>query len=66
MCREARSSRINGVACLSGYLERDDALSAPADFRVADAGKGLDPAAVRQFAALPELTHVTGYRTLQV
>ncbi|MFI2431277.1 FtsX-like permease family protein [Streptomyces sp. NPDC018693] len=59
------SGALVGVACLTGYMERADALQAPADFRVADGGKGLDPAVVRQFAALPELSHVISYRTLQ-
>ncbi|WP_128377025.1 ABC transporter permease [Streptomyces cavernae] len=60
------SGALVGLACLTGYMERSDALAAPADFRVADDSKGLEPAVVRQFAALPQLTHVTGYRTLQV
>ncbi|MET9913016.1 ABC transporter permease [Streptomyces sp. NPDC006476] len=54
------------LACLSGYLERTDAVRAPADFQVAANGKGLDSSAVGQFAAAPQLTHVTGYRTLEV
>ncbi|MFH8470910.1 ABC transporter permease [Streptomyces sp. NPDC017991] len=60
------SGALVGLACLTGYLERADALAAPADFRVAGDGKALEPAAVRQFAASTQLTHVTGYRTLQV
>jgi ABC-type antimicrobial peptide transport system permease subunit len=54
------------VACLSGYMARTDAVEAPADFRVAAGSAGLDPTVVRQFAASPQLTHVTSYRTHQV
>ncbi|GGZ80704.1 FtsX-like permease family protein [Streptomyces bluensis] len=58
------SGALVSVACLSGYMERTAAVEAPADFRVAAGGKGLDASLVRQFAASPQLTHVTGYRTL--
>ncbi|MER5435126.1 ABC transporter permease [Streptomyces sp. NPDC002588] len=54
------------LACLSGYLARTAAVDAPADFRVAAGAEGLDPTVVRQFAASPQLTHVTGYRVLTV
>ncbi|MER5938250.1 FtsX-like permease family protein [Streptomyces sp. NPDC001928] len=54
------------VACLGGYMERTDAVEAPADFRVAAGSAGLDSTVVRQFAASPQLTHVTAYRTHQV
>ncbi|MEU6256698.1 ABC transporter permease [Streptomyces sp. NPDC047043] len=54
------------LACLTGYMERSDALDAPADFRITATGKGFDSAVVRQFAASPQLTHVTAYRTRQV
>lgn len=54
------------VACLGGYMARTDAVEAPADFRVAAGGAGLDSTVVRQFAASPKLTHVTAYRTHQV
>ncbi|MEW2401336.1 FtsX-like permease family protein [Streptomyces sp. NPDC046862] len=60
------SGALVGVACLTGYAERTAAVEAPADFRVADDGKGLDPTVVRQFAASPQLAHVTSYRTLLV
>lgn len=54
------------VACLGGYMERTDAVDAPTDFRVAAGANGLDATVVRQFAAAPELAHVTAYRTVQV
>ena len=54
------------LACLGGYMERTDAVEAPADFRVAAGGKGLDSTVVRQFAAAPQLAHVTSYRIRQV
>ncbi|WP_406443661.1 FtsX-like permease family protein [Streptomyces sp. NBC_01613] len=60
------SGALVSLACLSGYMERANAVEAPADFRVAADGKGLDSTVVRQFAASPALTHVTGYRTVQV
>ncbi|MEU9455858.1 FtsX-like permease family protein [Streptomyces sp. NPDC048277] len=60
------SGALVAVACLTGYTQRTDAVDAPADFRVTSEAKGLDPAVVRRFAALPELTHVTAYRTVQV
>lgn len=54
------------LACLTGYMERSDAVAAPADFRISAGGKGFDSTVVRQFAASPQLTHVTTYRTHQV
>ncbi|MFC4472831.1 FtsX-like permease family protein [Streptomyces xiangluensis] len=54
------------LACLGGYMARTDAVEAPADFRVAAGSEGLDSTVVRQFAASPQLTHVTAYRTHQV
>ncbi|MEV1063261.1 FtsX-like permease family protein [Streptomyces sp. NPDC050263] len=60
------SGALVSLAGLAGYMERSDALQAPADFRVAGGSKGLDAAAVREFAAAPQLTHVTPYRTLPV
>ncbi|MER6014248.1 ABC transporter permease [Streptomyces bluensis] len=59
------SGALVSVACLSGYMERTAAVEAPADFRVTAGGKELDPTLLRQFAASPQLTHLTGYRTLQ-
>ncbi|MFI7501710.1 FtsX-like permease family protein [Streptomyces sp. NPDC049687] len=60
------SGALVGIACLSGYMERDAAVTAPADFDVAADARGWDAATVRQFAASPRLTHVTGYRALTV
>ncbi|MGP4049986.1 FtsX-like permease family protein [Streptomyces sp. 2A115] len=60
------SGALVSVACLGGYMERANAVEAPADFRVEAGSKGLDSTVVRQFAASPQLTHVTSYRILQV
>ncbi|MEV6012060.1 ABC transporter permease [Streptomyces sp. NPDC051976] len=60
------SGALVAVACLTAYNQGTEAVDAPADFRVTSEAKGLDAAVVRRFAALPELTHVTGYRTVQV
>ncbi|MFJ8107222.1 FtsX-like permease family protein [Streptomyces sp. NPDC096132] len=60
------SGALVSVACLNGYVERDAAVTAPADFNVSADAKGWDAATVRQFAVSRELAHVTGYRTLTV
>ncbi|GAB2947306.1 ABC transporter permease [Streptomyces pseudoechinosporeus] len=60
------SGALVGVASLNGYTERTAAVETPADFRVTADGQGLDATVVRQFAASPQLTHVTSYRTRQV
>ncbi|MGI5456478.1 FtsX-like permease family protein [Streptomyces sp. CA-249302] len=60
------SGALVAVACLTGYDQRTEAVDSPADFRVTAETKGLDPAIVRRLAALPELTHVTAYRTVEV
>ncbi|MEU1183570.1 ABC transporter permease [Streptomyces sp. NPDC005820] len=60
------SGALVAVACLGGYLERDAALTAPADFEVTAGAGGWDAGAVRAFAAAPELAHVTAYRDLPV
>ncbi|WP_316770483.1 FtsX-like permease family protein [Streptomyces sasae] len=60
------SGALVALSCLTGYNQRTDAVDSPADFRVTSQTKGLDAAAVRRFAALPEVTHVTVYRTVEV
>ncbi|MEU3509491.1 ABC transporter permease [Streptomyces longwoodensis] len=60
------SGALVGLDGVQSYQKRTAAVEAPADFRVAGDGKALDAHAVRQFARSSQLTHVTGYRTLQV
>ncbi|MER5432166.1 FtsX-like permease family protein [Streptomyces sp. NPDC002588] len=54
------------VACLGGLAERRLATEAPTDFQATAESKGFAPGLLRRIAASPELTHVIGYRTLDV
>ncbi|WP_416986566.1 FtsX-like permease family protein [Streptomyces sp. T028] len=58
------SGALVAVAGLGGYMERNAAVTAPADFQVTADAKGWSAGAVREFAASPELAHVTAYRIL--
>ncbi|WP_460066693.1 FtsX-like permease family protein [Streptomyces sp. YKOK-I1] len=60
------SGALVAVACLGGYLDRDAAVTAPADFEVTAGAGGWDAGAVRAFAAAPELARATAYRVLPV
>lgn len=60
------SGALVAVACLGGQLQREAAVTAPADFAVTAGAEGWDAGAVRAFAASPELVHVTPYRLLPV
>ncbi|MEU6349012.1 FtsX-like permease family protein [Streptomyces sp. NPDC047072] len=60
------SGALVGLASLQAQLERNNAITSPADFRVTADERGLGADVVRELSAAPQLAHVTTFRTLQV
>jgi putative ABC transport system permease protein len=56
---------IVGTACLQGYVDRELAVRAPADFNI-ELDRAADAAAADRLHQIPELSHVTPYRTARI